>query len=122
MAKEKMVTIHVHTPFKLTQPDNTVDEFGKGRHNVSEAVASHWFVQAHSELSESATNDSGDQQAIIDSLQTQITDRDALIADLKTALAQLQEQNDSLQTQLADTLIGGGANNDGPKPKPANSK
>ncbi|MNY62289.1 hypothetical protein D3C86_1990820 [compost metagenome] len=85
-------------------------------------MASHWFVQAHSELSESAADDTGDQQATIDSLKTQVTDRDALIADLKTALVQLQEQNDSLQSQLADTLIGGGANNDGPKPKPANSK
>ena len=49
MTKEKLVTIHVHTPFKLTHADNSVQEFGKGRHNVPEAVASHWFVEAHTE-------------------------------------------------------------------------
>lgn len=49
MTKEKLVTIHVHTPFKLTHTDNSVQEFGKGRHNVPEAVASHWFVEAYTE-------------------------------------------------------------------------
>lgn len=49
MTKEKLVTIHVHTPFKLTHADNSVQEFGKGRHNVPETVSSHWFVEAHTE-------------------------------------------------------------------------
>ncbi|MEM0403820.1 hypothetical protein J4V89_18015 [Escherichia coli] len=53
MAKEKLVTIHVHTPFTLTLGDQSKQEFGRGRHNVPEEVASHWFTQAHSELSES---------------------------------------------------------------------
>lgn len=50
MAKEKLVTIHVHTPFTLTLGDQSKQEFGRGRHNVPEEVASHWFTQ-HSELS-----------------------------------------------------------------------
>ncbi len=53
MAKEKLVTIHVHTPFTLTLGDQSKQEFGRGRHNVPEEVASHWFTQAHSEISES---------------------------------------------------------------------
>ena len=72
MAKEKLVTIHVHTPFTLTLGDQSKQEFGRGRHNVPEEVASHWSTQAHSELSESVINDTDDLQPIIDSLQAQI--------------------------------------------------
>lgn len=72
MAKEKLVTIHVHTPFTLTLGDQSKQEFGRGRHNVPEEVASHWFTQAHSELSESVISDTDDLQPIIDSLQAQI--------------------------------------------------
>jgi hypothetical protein len=121
-SKEKLVLIHVHTPFKLTLSDNSVQEFGKGRYNVPEPVASHWFTQAHSELGEGSAVDAGDQQALIDSLQTQITDKDVLITDLKAALVQLQEQNDSLQTQIASVLTGGNGAKDAKESKPANSK
>lgn len=72
MAKEKLVTIHVHTPFTLTLGDQSKQEFGRGRHNVPEEVASHWFTQAHSELSESVISDTDDLQPIIDGLQAQI--------------------------------------------------
>ena len=72
MAKEKLVTIHVHTPFTLTLGDQSKQEFGRGRHNVPEEVASHWFTQAHSELSESVISDTNDLQPVIDSLQAQI--------------------------------------------------
>lgn len=96
MAKEKLVTIHVHTPFTLTLGDQSKQEFGRGRHNVPEEVASHWFTQAHSELSESVISDTDDLQPIIDSLQAQIADKDKqivdkdqLIADLKEALLKL---------------------------------
>ncbi|EFO0380612.1 hypothetical protein D0Y97_19455 [Escherichia coli] len=51
MAKEKLVTIHVHTPFTLTLGDQSKQEFGRGRHNVPEEVASHWFTRAHAEVS-----------------------------------------------------------------------
>ncbi|HBL9878951.1 TPA: hypothetical protein LT029_000147 [Salmonella enterica subsp. enterica serovar Jangwani] len=73
MAKEKLVTIHVHTPFTLTLGDQSKQEFGRGRHNVPEEVASHWFTRAHAELSESGSNETDDQQPVIDSLQAQIT-------------------------------------------------
>ncbi|EMV5153642.1 hypothetical protein AACN70_002784 [Escherichia coli] len=102
MAKEKLVTIHVHTPFTLTLGDQSKQEFGRGRHNVPEEVASHWFTQAHSEFSESVISDTDDLQPIIDGLQAQIADKDKLIADLREALLKLQEQNDSLQAQIAD--------------------
>ena len=72
MAKEKLVTIHVHTPFTLTLGDQSKQEFGRGRHNVPEEVASHWFTHAHAELSESVISDTDDLQPIIDSLQAQI--------------------------------------------------
>jgi len=108
MAKEKLVSIHVHTPFKLTLADHSVREFKKGQHNVPEPVAAHWFTQAHSEQSGEVVSDTGDQQAIIDNLLAQIAekdkliiDKDALITDLKDALLKLQEQNDNLQAQIA---------------------
>ena len=129
MAKEKLVTIHVHTPFTLTLGDQSKREFGRGRHNVPEEVASHWFTQAHSELSESVISDTDDLQPIIDSLQVQIADKDKqiidkdqLIADLREALLKLQEQNDSLQAQIAAAQTGGNGAKDAKESKPANSK
>ena len=129
MAKEKLVTIHVHTPFTLTLGDQSKQEFVRGRHNVPEEVASHWFTQAHSELSESVISDTDDLQPIIDSLQAQIVDKDKqivdkdqLIADLKEALLKLQEQNDSLQAQIAAAQTGGNGAKDAKESKPANSK
>lgn len=121
-AKEKLVLIHVHTPFKLTLDDNAVKEFGKGRYTVPETIASHWFTQAHSELGEGSVNDTSDQQVLIDSLQTQIVDKDAFIDELKAALTQLQEQNDSLQTQLTAAQAGGNGAKDVKESKPANGK
>ena len=129
MAKEKLVSIHVHTPFTLTLGDQSKREFGRGRHNVSAEVASHWFTQAHSELSESVISDTDDLQPIIDILQAQIADKDKqivdkdqLIADLKEALLKLQEQNDSLQAQIAAAQTGGNGAKDAKESKPANSK
>ncbi|MFH5089653.1 hypothetical protein ACHHZA_17465 [Citrobacter freundii complex sp. 2024EL-00230] len=122
MAKEKLVTIHVHTPFTLTLGDQSKQEFGRGRYNVPEEVASHWFTQAHSELSESVISDTDDLQTIIDSLQAQIVDKDQLIADLKEALLKLQEQNDGLQAQIAAAQTGGNGAKDAKESKSANSK
>ncbi|END2550709.1 hypothetical protein ABLY41_003395 [Enterobacter roggenkampii] len=122
MAKEKLVTIHVHTPFTLTLGDQSKQEFGRGRHNVSEEVAAHWFTQAHSELSESVISNTDDLQPIIDGLQAQIADKDQLIADLKEALLKLQEQNDGLQAQIAAAQTGDNGAKDAKESKPANSK
>lgn len=122
MAKEKLVTIHVHTPFTLTLGDQSKQEFGRGRHNVPEEVASHWFTQAHSELSDSVVSGTDDLQPIIDSLQVQIADKDQLISDLKEALLKMQEQNDSLQVQIAAAQTGGNGAKDAKESKPTNSK
>ena len=122
MKDEKLVTIYVHTPFTLTLDDQDKKEFGKGRHDVPDAIASHWFTQAHSELSERAPVDSSEQQILINSLQAQIVDKDKLIADLKEALIKLQGQNDSLQAQVAAAPAGGNEVKDGEKPKSANHK
>lgn len=121
-SKEKLVLIHVHTPFKLTLSDNSVQEFGKGRHSVPESTATHWFAQVHSELGEGGESEPTDQQALIDSLQTQLEEKEAFITELKTALEQLQVQNDSLQTQIASAPAGGNGAKDAKEPKPANSK
>lgn len=122
MAKEKLVTIHVHTPFTLTFGDQSKQEFGRGRHNVPEEVASHWFTQAHSEISESVISDTDDLQPIIDGLQAQIADKDKLIADLKDALLKLQEQNDSLQAQITAARTGGNGAKDAKESKFASGK
>ncbi|HEC5316113.1 TPA: hypothetical protein R3V25_004865, partial [Citrobacter freundii] len=45
-----------------------------------------------------------------------------LIADLKEALLKLQEQNDSLQAQIAAAQTGGNGAKDAKESKPANSK
>lgn len=44
-----MKTIHVLKAFVLTLEDQTRRVFAKGLHEVEESVASHWYVQAHSE-------------------------------------------------------------------------
>lgn len=122
MAKEKLVTIHVHTPFTLTLGDQSKQEFGRGRHNVPEEVASHWFTRAHSEISESVISDTDDLQPIVDGLQAQIADKDKLIADLKDALLKLQEQNDSLQVQITAARTGGNGAKDAKESKSASGK
>lgn len=43
-----MKTIHVHTRFDLTHPDQTVQRFNPGMHQVEDAIAAHWYVEAHS--------------------------------------------------------------------------
>ncbi|EDY4904358.1 hypothetical protein KUH53_004439, partial [Salmonella enterica] len=78
--------------------------------------------RAHAELSESGSNETDDQQPVIDSLQAQIADKDKLIADLKDALLKLQEQNDSLQAQITSARTGGNGAKDAKESKPANSK
>ncbi|ELM3736978.1 hypothetical protein RYR42_002465 [Edwardsiella piscicida] len=122
MAKEKLVTIQVHTPFTLTLGDQSKQEFNRGRHNVPESVATHWFTQAHTEQTDGFIADTGDQQAEIDSLRVQITDKDKLITDLKDALTKLNEQNEILQTQLATSLIGGEGGKGAKESKSANGK
>lgn len=122
MTTEKRVSILVHTPFRLNLPGKPVMEFGKGRHNVPAALASHWFVLAHAEPAESIVNEGDGQQAFIDSLHTQIAEKDAFIDDLKAALVELKAQNDSLQTQLTAAQAGGNGAKDAKEPKPANGK
>lgn len=62
------------------------------------------------------------RQPVIDNLQTQIADKDKLIADLKDALLKLQEQNDSLQAQITSARTGGNGAKDAKESTPANSK
>ena len=46
MAKK---TIYVSKGFDFTADDGSVTKFKPGKHVVDEAVANHWFVQAHLE-------------------------------------------------------------------------
>lgn len=41
------MTITVHTPFVLTTDDWRSRQFDRGEHEVSDAIASHWYVRAH---------------------------------------------------------------------------
>lgn len=45
MPKEKLVSVIVHTPFKLTLSTGAVVEYTKGHHNMPEEHAGHWFTQ-----------------------------------------------------------------------------
>ncbi|HIC9033633.1 TPA: STY1053 family phage-associated protein, partial [Citrobacter freundii] len=70
----------------------------------------------------SVVSGTDDLQPIIDSLQAQIVDKDQLIADLKEALLKLQEQNDSLQAQIAAAQTGGDGAKDAKESKSTNGK
>ena len=126
MAKK---TIRVHTPFKFNNEDGTAQEFSVGEHSVDDKVAEHWFVAAHSEVTGKvkAPADTKEFQAQIDSLTTQLEDKDKSIGDLQQSvtekdeiIADLTAQLDALQEPVTDLAPEG--NNDGKKPKPADSK
>jgi len=126
MAKK---TIRVHTPFKFNSEDGTAQEFSVGEHSVDDKVAEHWFVAAHSEVTGKvkAPADNKEFQAQIDSLTTQLQDKDKSIGDLQQSvtekdeiIADLTEQLAALQQPVTDLAPEG--NNDGKKPKPADSK
>lgn len=126
MAKK---TIRVHTPFRFNNEDGTAQEFSVGEHTVDDKVAEHWFVAAHSEVTgkTKAPADTKEFQAQIDSLTTQLQDKDKSIGDLQQSvtekdeiIADLTEQLAALQQPVTDPASEG--NNDGKKPKPADSK
>jgi len=126
MAKK---TIRVHTPFKFNSEDGTAQEFSVGEHTVDDKVAEHWFVAAHSEVTGKvkAPADTKEFQAQIDSLTTQLEDKDKSIGDLQQSvtekdeiIADLTAQLAALQETVTDPAPEG--NNDGKKSKPADSK
>lgn len=126
MAKK---TIRVHTPFKFNNEDGTAQEFSVGEHTVDDKVAEHWFVAAHAEVTgkTKAPADTKEFQAQIDSLTTQLEGKDKSIGDLQQSvtekdeiIADLTAQLDALQEPVTDLAPEG--NNDGKKPKPADSK
>lgn len=118
MTKEKLVTIHVHTPFKLTHADNSVQEFGKGRHNVPESVAAHWFVEEYTEALGDFTPPNLDEAGAqrIAELEGKVTELQRLLEiekdkvveqseQLQAAAGGLVERNEqitALNTQVAD--------------------
>ncbi|SKA20221.1 STY1053 family phage-associated protein [Pantoea eucalypti] len=126
MAKK---TIRVHTPFKFNNEDGTAQEFSVGEHTVDDKVADHWFVAAHSEVTGKvkAPADTKEFQAQIDSLTAQLEGKDKSIGDLQQSvtekdeiIADLTAQLAALQEPVTDPAPEG--NNDGKKPKPADSK
>ncbi|WP_432372821.1 STY1053 family phage-associated protein [Pantoea allii] len=126
MAKK---TIRVHTPFKFNGEDGTAQEFSIGEHTVDDKVAEHWFVAAHAEVTgkTKAPADTKEFQAQIDSLTTQLADKDKTIGDLQLSvtekeeiIADLTEQIAELQEPVIDPEPEG--NSDGKKQKSADSK
>lgn len=126
MAKK---TIRVHTPFKFNSEDGTAQEFSVGEHSVDDKVAEHWFVAAHSEVTGKvkAPADTKEFQAQIDSLTTQLAEKDKTIGDLQLSvtekdeiIADLNEQLAALQEPVIDPAPEG--NDDGKKQKPADNK
>lgn len=126
MAKK---TIRVHTPFKFNSEDGTAQEFSVGEHSVDDKVAEHWFVAAHAEVTgkAKAPADTKEFQAQIESLTTQLEDKDKSIGDLQQSvtekdeiIADLTEQLAAVQQPVTNPAPEG--NNDGKKPKPADSK
>jgi len=126
MAKK---TIRVHTPFTFNFEDGTSQHFAAGEHTVDDKVADHWFVTAHSDVTgkAKASADTKEFQAQIDSLNTQLEEKDKANGDLQQALvdkdqaiADLTAQLAALQAPVIDPAAEGDA--DGKKPKPADSK
>ncbi|MBS0877986.1 MULTISPECIES: hypothetical protein [unclassified Tatumella] len=87
MAKKSQVEILVHTPFMFNAPGGGVTEFKAGRIAVDKDVAEHWFVKAHSDQTGAVTVSGTDEELLaeIESLKTQITEKDKEIAELKAA-------------------------------------
>ncbi|HGM4958878.1 TPA: hypothetical protein ACKPZ6_002418 [Serratia liquefaciens] len=104
MTKEKLVTIHVHTPFKLTLLDNSVQEFGKGRHNVPESIASHWFVEAHTEALGDYTPPNIDEAGVqrITELEGKVTELQRLLELEQDKVAEQTEQLQAAATGLVE--------------------
>lgn len=87
MAKKTQVEILVHTPFKLNGAGGVVTEFKAGRIAVDKDVAEHWFVKAHSDQTGTVTTSGTDEELLveIESLKTQIAEKDKEITELKAA-------------------------------------
>lgn len=111
MTKEKLVSIHVHTPFKLTNLDNSVQEFGKGRHNVPEAVATHWFVEAHTEslgeysapdIDEAGVRRITELEGQVEKLNAQVAEQTEQLQAAAAGLVERNEQITDLNAQVAE--------------------
>lgn len=116
MAKKEKAEIIVHTPFNFTASDGKVTEFARGRHVVDKDVAQHWFVVAHSDQTGTATTSGSDEelQAQIDSLKTQIAEKDQTIAD-QTEQIEAKDKALSVLTAELETLKEAGAGADAKK-------
>ena len=143
MPKEKLVSVIVHTPFKLTLSTGAVVEYTKGHHNMPEEHAGHWFTQAHAELSDRPADTDNDElnqlktllaqrdeqllerQQTIDSLnqlKTLLAQRDEQLLERQQTIDSLNQQIEDLNAQLATSLIGGEGETNGKKSGSANSK
>lgn len=119
MAKEKLVSVIVHTPFKLTLSTGAVVEYTKGHHNMPEEHAGHWFTQAHAELSDRPADTDSDE---LNRLKTLLAQRDEQLLERQQTIDSLNQQIEDLNAQLATSLIGDEGETNGKKSGPANSK
>lgn len=119
MAKEKLVSILVHTPFKLTLTDGTATEYTKGLHDVPEEHAGHWFTLAHAELTDRSNTNDGDE---LQKLKDALAQRDEQLKANQDTIDALNKQIEDLNTQLAASLIGGEGDKNAEKSGSANRK
>lgn len=119
MPKEKLVSVIVHTPFKLTLSTGAVVEYPKGHHSMPEDHAGHWFTQAHAELSDHPANADSDE---LNQLKTLLAQRDEQLLERQQTIDSLNQQIEDLNAQLATSLIGGEGETNGKKSGSANSK
>lgn len=119
MPKEKLVSVIVHTPFKLTLSTGAVVEYTKGHHNMPEEHAGHWFTQAHAELSDRPADAGNDE---LNQLKTLLVQRDEQLLERQQTIDSLNQQIEDLNAQLATSLIGGEGETNGKKSGSANSK
>lgn len=119
MPKEKLVSVIVHTPFKLTLSTGAVVEYTKGHHNMPEEHAGHWFTQAHAELPDRPADTDNDE---LNQLKTLLAQRDEQLLERQQTIDSLNQQIEDLNAQLATSLIGGEGETNGKKSGSANSK
>ena len=119
MPKEKLVSVIVHTPFKLTLSTGAVVEYSKGHHNMPEDHAGHWFTQAHAELSDRPAGADSDE---LNQLKTLLAQRDEQLLERQQTIDSLNQQIEDMNAQLATSLIGGEGETNGKKSGSANSK
>ncbi|PHM39275.1 hypothetical protein Xmau_02879 [Xenorhabdus mauleonii] len=98
--------IRVHAAFRFTHDNGESEVFDIGVHDVSEAIAQHWFVQAHAEALDAVKETtSADYDAELTELRTSIAGLTGQLAERDKQIAELKQQLEERDTQIGELLV-----------------